>query len=62
MHNVLLYLIECVQKLISLADQPRQWPAQPMVLVLNQLAVSHNHIFVFWRTSWQRIICFDKFY
>ena len=27
MHNVLLYLIECVQKLISLDDQPmaNQW-------------------------------------
>ena len=59
MHNVLLYLIECVQKLISLADQPN---GQPMVLVLNQLAVSHNHIFVFWRAPRQRIICSDKFY
>ena len=27
MHYVLLYLIECVQKLISLADQPMASPA-----------------------------------
>ena len=60
MHNVLLYLIECVQNLFLWLTN--QWPAQPMVLVLNQLAVSHNHIFVFWGTSWQRIICSDKFY